>query len=161
VAITQESSKASGADGPNLTGCQINLSKVSLYTISLAGAAWLMFRTIRRALFSWRLLNTFGDNQLLRFVKAPPSIVVEVASIFFIVIVGVLTACLTAIALNKFSNRRVAPHREANSIPEFTSKIKLPARPDEIAHGKEEPEKRRERELKKWREEHKAQLERG
>jgi hypothetical protein len=121
-----------------------------------------MFRTIRRALFSWRLLNTFGDNQLLRFVKAPPSIVVEVASIFFIVSVGILTACLTVIALNKLSNRRrVGPHREANSIPEFTSEIKLRARPDEIAHGEEEPEKRRERELKKWREEHKAQLERG
>jgi hypothetical protein len=117
-----------------------------------------MFRTIRRALFSWRLLNTFGDNQLLRFVKAPPSIVVEVASI---AIVGILTACLTAIALNKVSNRRAGPRREAKSIPEFTSEIKLRARPDEIAHGEEEPEKRRERELKKWREEHKAQLERG
>ena len=113
-------------------------------------------------MFSWRLLNTFGDNQLLRFVKAPPSIVVEVASIFFIVSVGILTACLTVIALNKLSNRRrVGPHREANSIPEFTSEIKLRrARPDEIAQGEEEPEKRRERELKKWREEHKAQLER-
>ena len=62
----------------------------------------------------------------------------------------------------KLSNRRrVEPHREANSIPEFTSEIKLRrARPDEIAQGEEEPEKRRERELKKWREEHKAQLER-
>jgi hypothetical protein len=38
--------------------------------------------------------------------------------------------------------------------------IKLRARPDEIARGEEEPEKRRERELQKWREEHKAQLER-
>ena len=118
-----------------------------------------MFAVIRRALFSWRLLNSFGDNQLLRFVKAPPSIVVEVA---FIVSVGILTACLTAIALYKLLNRRhVGPYREANSIPEFTSEIKLRrARPDEIAQGEEEPEKRRERELKKWREEHKAQLER-
>jgi hypothetical protein len=108
-----------------------------------------MFVVIRR---SWRLL-TFGDNQLLRFVT-PPSIVVEVASIFFIVSVGILTACLTVIALNKLSNRRrVGPHREANSIPEFTSEIKLRARPGEIAQ--EEPEKKRERELEKWREEHK------
>jgi hypothetical protein len=115
-----------------------------------------MFVVIRR---SWRLL-TFGDNQLLRFVEARPSIV-EVASIFFIVSVGILTACLTVIALNKLSNRRrVGPHREANSIPEFTAEIKLRARPDEIAQGEEEPEKRRERELEKWREEHKAQLER-
>ena len=121
-----------------------------------------MFRVIRRALFSWRLLNTFGDNQLLQFVKAPPSIGVEVASIVFIVSMGILTACLTSMALIKLSNRRrVEPHREANSIPEFTSEIKLRrARPDEIAQGEEEPEKRRERELKKWREEHKAQLER-
>ena len=147
-------------DGPNLTGCQINLSKVSLFTISLAGAAWAMFAVIRRALFSWRLL-TFGDNQLLRFVKTPPSIVVEVASIVFIVSVGILTACLMVIVLNKISNRRrVGPHREANSTPEFTSEIKLPARPDEIAQVEEEPEKQRERELEKWREEHKAQLER-
>jgi hypothetical protein len=118
-----------------------------------------MFVVIRRAFFSWRLLN--GDDQLLRFVNAPPSIVVEVASIFVIVCVGILTACLTFIALNKLSNRRrVAPPREANSIPEFTSGIKLRARPDEIAQREEEPEKKRERELKKWREEHKAQLER-
>ena len=117
-----------------------------------------MFRVIRRALFSWRLLNTFGDNQLLRLDKAP---LVEAASAFLIVAVGILTACLTVIALNKFSNRRrVEPHREENSIPEFTSEIKLQARPDEIAQVEEEPEKRRERELKKWREEHKAQLER-
>jgi hypothetical protein len=112
-------------------------------------------------LFSWRLLNTFGDNQLLRFVETPPSIVVEVASILFIVSVGILTACLTVIALNKLSNlRRVGPHREANSIPEFTSEIKLRARPDKIARAEEEPEKNRERELQRWREEHKAQLER-
>jgi hypothetical protein len=51
-------------------------------------------------------------------------------------------------------------------MPEFTSEIKLRARPDEIAQGEEEPEKqrqvekRRERELEKWREEHRAQLER-
>ena len=120
-----------------------------------------MFVVIRRALFSWRLLNTFGDNQLLRFVKAPPSIGVEVASIVFIVSVGILTACLTVIALNKLSNRRrVGPHRETNSIPEITAGIKLGARPDKIAHAEEEPEKKRERELQKWREEHKAQLER-
>jgi hypothetical protein len=116
-----------------------------------------MFVVIRR---SWRVL-TFGDNQLLPFVKAPPSIVVEVASIFFIVSVGILTACLTAIALYKLSNRRrVGPHREANSIREFTSEIKLRARPDEIAQRERDPEKERERELEKWREEHKAQLER-
>jgi hypothetical protein len=139
-------------------GCQINLSKVGLYTISLAGAAWVVFRTIRRAWFSWRLLNSFGDNQLLRFVKAPPSIVVEVA---FIASVGILTACLTAIALYILLNRRrVGPHREANSIPEFTAEIKLRARPDKIAHAEEEPEKKRERELQRWREEHKVQLER-
>jgi len=138
-------------------GCKINLSKVGLSTISLAGAAWAMFVVIRR---SWRLL-TFGDNQLLRFVKDPPSRVVEAASIFFIVSVGILTACLTVIALNKLSNRRrVEPYREANSIPEFTSEIKLRAPPDEIAQIEEQPEKRRERELERWREEHKAQFER-
>jgi hypothetical protein len=109
-------------------------------------------------LFSWRLLNTFGDNQLLRFVKAPPSIVVEVA---FIVSVGILTACPAFIVLNLLSNRRrVGPHDEASSIPKFTSEIKLGARPDKIAYAEEEPEKKRERELQKWREEHKAQLER-
>ena len=116
-----------------------------------------MFVVIRR---TWRLLN-FGDNQLLRFVEAPPSIVVEIASILFIVSVGILTASLTVIALYKLSNRRrVGPHREANSIPKFTSDVNLRARPDEIAQGEEEPEKQRERELAKWREEHKAQLER-
>ena len=113
-----------------------------------------MFVVIRRALFSWRLV-TSGDYQLLRFVKDP---LVEVASIVFIVSVGILTACQTVIALNKLSNRRrVEPHREANSIP---AEIKLRAPSDEIAQVEEEPEKRRERELKKWREEHKAQLER-
>jgi hypothetical protein len=116
-----------------------------------------MFRIVRRALFSWRLLNRFGDNQLLGFVKAPPSIVVEVA---FIVSVGFLTACLAFIALYLLSNRRRAGDREANSIPEFASEIKLGARPDKIAHAEEEPEKKRERELQRWREEHKAQLER-
>ena len=138
-----------------------SLSKVGLSTISLAGAAWAMFVIARR---SWRLF-TFGDNQLLRFVK--PSTVGEVASIFFIISVGILTASLTAIVLIKLSNRRrVGPHREAKSIPEFTSKLR--ARPDEIAQTQEEPEKRRERlekqrerELEKWREEHRAQLERG
>jgi hypothetical protein len=56
-------------------------------------------------------------------------------------------------AFIKLSNlRRVGRHREANSIPKFTSEIKLRMRPDEIAP--------RERELQKWREEHKAQLER-
>jgi len=154
-------------DGSNLAGCQINLSKVILSTISLAGAAWVLFRIIRRALFSWRLLNTFGDNQLLRFVKAPPSVVVEVA---FIATVGILTACLAYIVLNLLSNRRrVGPHGEASSIPKFTSDSasgsnpaasQLRARPDDIARGEEESEKRRERELEKWREEHKAQLER-
>ena len=137
--------------------CQINLSKVGLYTISLAGTAWVMFRIVRRAFFSWRLLNTFGDNQLLRFVKAPPSIVVEVASIS----VGILIACLTAIALSRLLNRRrVGPHREADSIPEFTTEIKLRAGRPDIAHAEQEPEKKRERELQRWREEHKAQLER-
>jgi len=116
-----------------------------------------MFVVIRR---TWRLV-TFGEDQLLPFVKGPPSRVVEAASIFFIVSVGILAACLTFIALNKLSNRpRVKPRPEANSTPEFTSEIKLPARRDEIAQVEEEPEKRRERELKKWREEHKAQLER-
>jgi hypothetical protein len=142
---------------PTSGGAQINLSKVGVSTVSLAGAAWAMFVIARR---SWRLLS-FGDYQLLRFVEAPPAKVVEVASIFFIVSVGLLTAGLTVIALNKLSDRRrVAPPREANSIPEFTSGIKLRARPDEIAQREEEPEKRRERELAKWREEHKAQLER-
>src|SRR6516162_5508146 len=129
---------------PNLMGCQINLSKVGLYTISLAGTAWVMFRIVRRAFFSWRLLNTFGDNQLLRFVKAPPSIVVEVASIS----VGIFIACLTAIALSRLLNRRrVGPHREAGSIPEFTTEIKLRAGRPDIAHAEQEPEKKREREL--------------
>jgi hypothetical protein len=79
--------------------------------------------------------------------------VIEVASIVFIVSVGILIACLTVMALIKLSNlRRVGRQREANSIPKFTSEIKLRALSDEIAQ--------RERELEKWREEHKAQLER-
>ena len=116
-----------------------------------------MFVVIRR---TWRLV-TFGEDQLLPFVKDPPSRVVEAASIFFIVTVGILAACLTFIALNKLSNRpRVKPHPEGNLSPEVTSEIKLAARRDEIAQVEEEPEKQRERELERWREEHKAQLER-
>jgi hypothetical protein len=66
----------------------------------------------------------------------------------------------TGPALDSWSGAtcRVGPHREANSIPEFTSEIKLRARPDEIAQRERDPEKERERELEKWREEHKAQL---
>ena len=57
-------------------------------------------------------------------------------------------------------NSRFGLNRGAQPHQEFTSEIKLRARPDEIAQGEEEPEKQRERELEKWREEHKAQLER-
>jgi hypothetical protein len=78
---------------------------------------------------------------------------VEVASIVFIVSIAICTACLAVIALVRLSNhRRVGRHPKANSITKFTPEIKVRTRPDEMAP--------RERELQKWREEHKAQLER-
>jgi hypothetical protein len=66
------------------------------------------------------------------------ALIVEVASIVFIISIGIFTAALTVIALSKILSN---PHRaerqpEANSTMKFT----------------------RDRELQKWREEHKSQL---
>jgi hypothetical protein len=79
-------------------------------------------------------------------------LIVEVASIVFIVSVGICTACLTVIALGKMLSN---PHRagrqsEAKSTTKFTPDLTSRAWSDETAQ--------RDRELQKWREEHKAQL---
>ena len=78
-------------------------------------------------------------------------LIVEVASIVFIVSVGICTACLTVIAFSKMSN----PHREerqseTKSATKFTPDLTSQAWSDETAQ--------RDLELQKWREEHKAQL---
>ena len=80
--------------------------------------------------------------------------VVEVASIIFIISIGVCIAALTVIGLSNIlsNHRRAARHPEANAISKFTPDVTPRTQPDETAQ--------RDRELEKWREEHKAQLER-
>ena len=80
--------------------------------------------------------------------------VVEIASIIFIISIGVCIAALTVIGLSNIlsNHRRAGRHPEANSIAKFTPDVTPRTQPDQTAQ--------RDRELEKWREEHKAQLER-
>jgi hypothetical protein len=78
--------------------------------------------------------------------------IVEVASIVFIISIGIFTAALTVIALSKILSN---PHRaerqpEANSTTKFTPDLTPRTWSDETAQ--------RDRELQKWREQHKSQL---
>jgi hypothetical protein len=80
------------------------------------------------------------------------ALIVEVASIVFIISIGICTAALTVIALSKILSN---PHRaerqpDANSTTKFTPDLTPRTRSDETV--------KRDRELQKWREEHKAQL---
>jgi len=79
-------------------------------------------------------------------------LIVEAASIVFIVSVGICTACLTVIA---FSKMRSNPHREERQS-ETTSTTKFT--PDLTSRAWSDETAQRDRELQKWREEHKAQL---
>jgi hypothetical protein len=80
------------------------------------------------------------------------ALIVEVASIVFIISIGIFTAALTVIALSKILSN---PHRaerqpEANSTMKFTPDLTPRMWSDETAQ--------RDRELQKWREEHKSRL---
>ena len=79
------------------------------------------------------------------------ALIVEVASIAFIISIGICTAALTVIALTKLSNlHRAERQHEADSTTKLTPDLTPRTRSDEIVQ--------RDRELQKWREEHKAQL---
>jgi hypothetical protein len=99
-----------------------------------------------------------GDSIWSRIVRREEKmhdvldLIVEVASIVFLISIGIFTAALTVIALSKIlSNPHPAERQpEANSTTKFTPDLTPRTRSDEIVQ--------RDRELQKWREEHKAQL---